>query len=359
MEYNFAGYYCLLRKEKTMGCLGYLIIVGVIMIIIEAVIGLLPIIVPTIIIVIILYQIIKHNPVEMFLRFKLNRFEKKYYQSEEFISVRQKVQQYIKNCNNLNEHIEELKNVHLGTSRLDFGKANYYDTSDYNYERPEYLNQSYGEQIHNCSRNVCDNARMQPFKYVCKYFNIKPIEENLSEFENLLNNFEAAIEGADLLDKEKRHILYGIENEIPPIIKKYGYDRFQYELGFRIVGLGELSFPKYTFQYISPGGNASTKCDIIMDIENLNRFIHYLSENIKFRQSVAGQRALLTSSLRKKILLRDNYTCKKCGNSASKEPNLLLEIDHIIPLAKGGMTSEDNLQVLCWRCNRSKGAKIE
>lgn len=184
-------------------------------------------------------------------------------------------------------------------------------------------------------------------------------EENLSEFENLLNNFEAAIEGADLLDKEKRHILYGIENEIPPIIKKYGYDRFQYELGFRIVGLGELSFPKYTFQYISPGGNASTKCDIIMDIENLNRFIHYLSENIKFRQSVAGQRALLTSSLRKKILLRDNYTCKKCGNSASKEPNLLLEIDHIIPLAKGGMTSEDNLQVLCWRCNRSKGAKME
>ena len=40
-------------------------------------------------------------------------------------------------------------------------------------------------------------------------------------------------------------------------------------------------------------------------------------------------------------------------------PNLLLEIDHKIPLAKGGMTTEDNLQTLCWKCNRSKGAKLE
>ena len=38
--------------------------------------------------------------------------------------------------------------------------------------------------------------------------------------------------------------------------------------------------------------------------------------------------------------------------------NLLLEVDHIIPIIKGGLTKEDNLQTLCWKCNRSKGAKI-
>ena len=66
----------------------------------------------------------------------------------------------------------------------------------------------------------------------------------------------------------------------------------------------------------------------------------------------------MTSNLREKIKNRDNYACKICGLSVEKEPNLLLEIDHIIPLSKGGITTEDNLQTQCWKCNRSKGNKI-
>ena len=30
----------------------------------------------------------------------------------------------------------------------------------------------------------------------------------------------------------------------------------------------------------------------------------------------------------------------------------------IIPVAKGGLTEESNLQTLCWKCNRSKSDKI-
>lgn len=101
------------------------------------------------------------------------------------------------------------------------------------------------------------------------------------------------------------------------------------------------------------------RCDIVFDINNLNKFIEYLSELVKFRKSIAGQRALMTTKLREKIKQRDNYTCCKCGNSIEKEPNLLLEIDHIIPIAKNGMTTEENLQTLCWKCNRSKGSKID
>lgn len=131
------------------------------------------------------------------------------------------------------------------------------------------------------------------------------------------------------------------------------------KLGFEAIDLSDLYFPVYTFQYVSAGGNSSLKCDVKLNVENLNKFVDYLSNLVKFRKSVAGQRALMTSDLREKIKIRDNYTCQKCSLSADDERNLLLEIDHIIPLSKGGITSENNLQTLCWRCNRSKGSKIE
>jgi len=35
-----------------------------------------------------------------------------------------------------------------------------------------------------------------------------------------------------------------------------------------------------------------------------------------------------------------------------------LECDHIIPLARGGETTMDNLQTLCTKCNRKKGIKV-
>ena len=66
----------------------------------------------------------------------------------------------------------------------------------------------------------------------------------------------------------------------------------------------------------------------------------------------------MTPELRNKIKKRDNYTCQKCGVSVKDEPTLLLEVDHIIPISKGGKSVEENLQCLCWKCNRSKGTKI-
>ena len=67
---------------------------------------------------------------------------------------------------------------------------------------------------------------------------------------------------------------------------------------------------------------------------------------------------LMTSQLREKIKYRDNYKCCSCSLGIVDEPNLLLEIDHKIPLSKGGITTYDNLQTLCWKCNRTKGAKF-
>lgn len=49
---------------------------------------------------------------------------------------------------------------------------------------------------------------------------------------------------------------------------------------------------------------------------------------------------------------RDKGACVQCGTREK------LEFDHIIPLAAGGSSTERNIQLLCERCNRSKGKTI-
>lgn len=61
----------------------------------------------------------------------------------------------------------------------------------------------------------------------------------------------------------------------------------------------------------------------------------------------------VTRTQRARILERDGYTCLACG---SKEH---LCIDHVLPVSRGGDSSDDNLQVLCLSCNTKKGNKID
>lgn len=161
-----------------------------------------------------------------------------------------------------------------------------------------------------------------------------------------------------MLKSERDNILDDIKGSIPWAINTFSKQKLIRELGFEDIDLSDLYFPVYLFQYVSSGGNSSMSCDIKLDVDNLDKLVSYMRELIKFSKSIAGQRALMNSALREKIKARDKYTCRICGLSTHVEKNLLLEIDHIIPLSKGGITSEINLQTLCWRCNRSKGSKI-
>lgn len=62
----------------------------------------------------------------------------------------------------------------------------------------------------------------------------------------------------------------------------------------------------------------------------------------------------LSSRLRFSILNRDNFTCQYCGSSA---PDVVLHVDHKLPVSRGGGNDEGNLITACSSCNLGKGTQ--
>jgi len=52
------------------------------------------------------------------------------------------------------------------------------------------------------------------------------------------------------------------------------------------------------------------------------------------------------------VWTRDQGRCRSCGGATE------LQFDHVIPVAMGGGSGPENLQVLCGPCNRRKGASV-
>jgi hypothetical protein len=63
--------------------------------------------------------------------------------------------------------------------------------------------------------------------------------------------------------------------------------------------------------------------------------------------------------LRYRILHRDHFRCQACGKSPATEAGVKLQIDHIIPWSKGGLTIPKNLRTLCKICNIGKSNLTE
>lgn len=57
-----------------------------------------------------------------------------------------------------------------------------------------------------------------------------------------------------------------------------------------------------------------------------------------------------------RVLKRENQICSDCGNAVKDED---IEFDHVIPWSKGGSSDENNIRLLCMKCNRKKGNKFE
>jgi len=63
------------------------------------------------------------------------------------------------------------------------------------------------------------------------------------------------------------------------------------------------------------------------------------------------QDSSLSPRTRFEVFKRDEFTCRYCGRTT---PEVVLEVDHIIPRCEGGSNDPINLTTACWECNRGK-----
>lgn len=90
----------------------------------------------------------------------------------------------------------------------------------------------------------------------------------------------------------------------------------------------------------------------------LNAFINAMNGTViddkEFKENVTENPRSINYRMRFKVMQRDNFKCCICGASPSLQPGVTLHIDHIIPCAKGGKATMENLQTLCSKCNLGK-----
>ena len=66
------------------------------------------------------------------------------------------------------------------------------------------------------------------------------------------------------------------------------------------------------------------------------------------------KRKPIGKKLRFEVFKRDSFTCQYCGGVP---PRVVLHVDHIVAVARGGDNAIDNLATACSACNLGKGAR--
>jgi 5-methylcytosine-specific restriction endonuclease McrA len=85
-----------------------------------------------------------------------------------------------------------------------------------------------------------------------------------------------------------------------------------------------------------------------------------MAAKTKKKRPVKVKRRPISEGLRYDVFARANFRCEACGASPKDKDNeveVRLEVDHIIPVSKGGSSAFNNLQALCRACNLGKAAK--
>ena len=285
---------------------------------------------------------------------------RRYFASEDFLAHKAAIVSVVAEHNEVAAYASEIRangSFEIGASSTGAQAhlATFQNTSQHGYRRDRNVAQYGASNVHNCSLQVVRNAAADPLKYVMKYFEVNPTADTVADVERVGESVSRLENAVENLKRREVGIVRSISP--PPFILKYYSGEFMRQTGVELSPVA-VPYPEYTFEYVSAGGNSSQRTLVKLDLPTIDALMGVLAQKIRVSKTAAGQRALMTAKVRGFIKDRDNHTCRYCSVSVAQEPNLLLEVDHILPLSRGGLSAIDNLQTLCWRCNRSKSNKI-
>lgn len=142
---------------------------------------------------------------------------------------------------------------------------------------------------------------------------------------------------------------FSVREAIKELIR-YGYvNRVQVRGGGRII---EWRMEFYDCPQDNPHfqPNESGQREEMYIVEHLENFEGISPDHKKkMRSNMVGRYKKIYAAL----IERDGYACKMCGRTDCE-----LQIDHIFPVSRGGTNGMANLQLLCRKCNATKGAKV-
>ena len=279
-----------------------------------------------------------------------------YYQSADFHKIKETCKALMSSQKEFNEYIKEKVQSISQLFGTRIVRNDTINDDEYNYIRP--YKKTITPFTAEVSSAVFASAENNPLEYVLKYFypNKQLYPEQIQKLCRLVEELETLRDAKQIIENYKAEYQQYL-GEVPDYIMENDESGFYSRLGFANIDESTLTV-EYKFSYTSNGGMAQRSFTVPMTEETIAELVKMLESKLTTRAFAKEQRMLMTKKLREYIKKRDDFTCCNCGNSTYVEPNLLLEIDHIVPVSKGGCTVEDNLQTLCWKCNRAKSNKI-
>ena len=215
------------------------------------------------------------------------------------------------------------------------------------------------ETEYTCSKELNTRKAYNRFKF--DDFFEEVIEINLTLLEEVIFQVK---ENRKLLNKYNKEVERIKNAPMEEYIKAYDIPIWLYERIEKIVFEEEQLNPVInpificSASYETPQGRYFYEDEVEYSFDELLYHYENVMTKMRNKESKEFQRKMMTDSLRYNILKRDNFRCVLCGRSA-QDGETILQVDHIIPVSKGGKTVESNLRTLCKTCNMGKRDKYD